>query len=816
METNTLHAIYQGVMALVGRRVQVGTFLGTITSYNVDQDSFDCAFDVGGDRFPVPRSNIAGVLLPHSTPQHQTATVVGLLPQQQGRNEHEWGQQAQAQDAGAQNYGIQQPKYHGHPFDQQQAFGFDSVPHETPVKPALPSHQDPLNLDERTPKQENRVQGQENQLLSANFNRPNTSLVSKNTKTQVFKMMHACYKRDNERAVRQDAFYRGNVIPKYEAIEAAMETPTNVNAGRISTLRSRHLMMKTLSEVADFLPWSAMCYIVNCITSACPLCGRSIALNKLASYENWCKHLDLHGTLGNQISDRFRALDKNQPFLPSINRELAATATWAHVDLRADTAPYDDSIYLTGTSLVPFTSHFHWQSVMFAQLIQENAVVPSSVLCQELVVFGLTYLGVPFSKDRHFYALEDFQRRIQSISSSAFNEYIGVPDHTGSPLTGRHISIIQDGSSTQADYSVDPKPVSEPSILFETSLFGDGFGTGSPDTSSRMHGIFDDVTKQWYNKGEYLAEDVPTFEQLEGMFHSRTDKVQIINILRIITLHQREVVGQTFAELVNSNDVGQFYVLNAFISVCPVCGTCFRCSSLALDNDTWLEHLEGGCRSSIAAEHQNLARQAATRYKELAANKVHRATPCVSLASFQEGDAQLCPPPMARVDIAPMNTKIPSTSLGGVGVIPLTNRLNWRALLLDILLVDEKLRSTSILTQEIVVMGLFYFGLVNQRSPQKFGQYPQLQSFQRDLHRHSHAAYDIYCGIGIKEGDIGSSHTRGKPVSVTQSVIHKYNHYGLSHKSLKRTAGKALGVQDAKKKRKKKKKKTRVLQPDIL
>merc|ERR1711916_239470 len=66
------------------------------------------------------------------------------------------------------------------------------------------------------------------------------------------------------------------------------------------------------------------------------------------------------------------------------------------------------------------------------------------------------------------------------------------------------------------------------------------------------------------------------------------------------------------------------------------------------------------------------------------------------------------------------------------------------------------------------------------------GQYPQLQVFQKKLHLASNSAYDIYCGAGIKEGELGSCHTRGRPVAATKAVVRCYNHYGLSHKSLQR------------------------------
>jgi hypothetical protein len=210
--------------------------------------------------------------------------------------------------------------------------------------------------------------------------------------------------------------------------------------------------------------------------------------------------------------------------------------------------------------------------------------------------------------------------------------------------------------------------------------------------------------------------------------------------------------------------------------VCPFCGCAVAATTLAVDEPAWLEHLGTHGEEGVLVARRFRAAATAVNVGAGAGAEPAPATQAAARAAVAAA--------AARVDAAPVN-EAPDAFCKGV--LPLCSRFDWRALLLHVLLERGLLLPTSVLCQEIVVLGLFFFGLVNQRSPQKFGQYPQLQAFQTQLHRASPTAYKLYCG-GIKDGALGQLHIRGKPVPVTTAVLQAYHHYGLSSKSMHRIA----------------------------
>lgn len=457
--------------------------------------------------------------------------------------------------------------------------------------------------------------------------------------------------------------------------------------------------------------------MINSITTACPMCGRAIALNKLASHENWCKHLECsHGSTGASIAARFRAFDKNSPAPPQISTSFT---DWVFVDKRNDMAPLDLQITERTRNLVPFTSHIHWHAVMFHQLMVEEALSADSILVQELVVKGIEYYGLNIDAESRFRSLFNFQKELSKFSL------------TFSAYAKEHVDVIN---------------MSKPDVLPSVSW-------------SEMI------------RAQYKAHETsyPSFESIEQAIN-RVGGKQAVNALRVLVLRNRQILKSTF-EVIGYKGTCQIsdFVVNAYITCCPLCNEEVRASSCDLGDDSLCLHFESA--------HGNLGKQLANVYRHL--DKSQGGVPQISSGSLNL-------PQLKVLEVRPDLAKVYAHSFGS-GIIPLRYEcIDWKGLVFDNLLTNHILSPCSVLTQEIVVIGLFYFGLVNQRSPQKFGQYPQLQTFQKGLHEFSSTGYDLYCGAGIKEGELGSSHTRGRPVQATKDVISRYHHYGLSHKSLQR------------------------------
>mmetsp|Transcript_20558 Transcript_20558/g.26229 ORF Transcript_20558/g.26229 Transcript_20558/m.26229 type:complete len:1055 (+) Transcript_20558:58-3222(+) len=601
---------------------------------------------------------------------------------------------------------------------------------------------------------------------------------STTTKTGVFKIMHSCYRCMSGMSGRQDAYYGANMIPVYSFIEKSLQTPSNINAARLSALRSRFLMKRTLSQVKDLLPCPPEKYIVNSITTACPICGRAIALNKLASHENWCKHLECsHGEIGASIAARFRALDKNfADQVPELKLEVEKPEadiskkdkySWVDVEKRADMAPVDCSIFDTPSCLVPFTSRFHWHAIMFDQLLSETALQPNSVLTQELVTTGLLHYGIDLDAPHRFRRLVDFQENMMRSSRVAFSVYSNK----------HHPDLVSNPKSKEIESMNIHVNVSAQRVM------SDLMNVNPNKSSSKLPSLFNAV------RSCYKDNTVKYFSEIE-LEVAKIDGARSVNALRLVILRRRQLMMKTLKDVIDkithSSDPSDMfpkedelvinpaaYVVNILYTTCPLCKEMVYSESDSLHDDSWCRHLE--------TNHGDYGQAIAVRYRALERNLEEAEIPKIvnSVGSLK---LQVPFTESERIDMAPLREEPTNENK----LIPMMNKIDWRALMFDDMLTNNVLTSESVLTQEIVVMGLFYFGLVNQRSPQKFGQYPQLQGFQKLVHETSSSAYDVYCGVGIKEGELGSSHTRGRPVHATTAVIRKYHHYGLSHKSLQR------------------------------
>eukprot|EP00510_Aplanochytrium_minuta_P004266 CAMPEP_0184012824 /NCGR_PEP_ID=MMETSP0954-20121128/4657_1 /TAXON_ID=627963 /ORGANISM="Aplanochytrium sp, Strain PBS07" /LENGTH=1056 /DNA_ID=CAMNT_0026292915 /DNA_START=183 /DNA_END=3354 /DNA_ORIENTATION=- len=625
------------------------------------------------------------------------------------------------------------------------------------------------------------------------------------TKTGVFKTMHSCYRCMSGMSGRQDAYYGANMIPVYSFIEKSLQTPSNINAARLSALRSRYLMKRTLQQVKDILPCPPEKYIINSITTACPICGRAIALNKLASHENWCKHLECsHGEIGASIAKRFRALDKNLgDKIPELKTEVkdepkptngrkkggSNQYSWVDIEKRADMAPLDTSIFDTPECLVPFTTRFHWQAIMFDQLLSEGALLPYSVLTQELVAFGFQYYGLELKQKHRFKRLVNFQESIMRASRAAFSVY-----SNGDERLHPDLITITDGDNTKAN---DLNAMNIQNNVSAQRVMSDLMNVKKEESESKKvpSSVEIPALQRWIKtvRSCYAEQDGISFSSIEASL-IKEGGTQAVNALRLIVLRRRQLLVKTLKDVIDflpaASDPSDLfpreaelslnpaaYVVNVLYTMCPLCQEIVESESDCVHDDSWCKHLEtkhGAVGSAIAA-----------RYRALERNENENDIP--EITSHKEAIV-LQRPLTERSDLAPLKEDPSTRNLDEprAQLIPLITKIDWRALMFDDLLIQTALTPESVLTQEIVVMGLFYFGLVNQRSPQKFGQYPQLQAFQKLVHETSSSAYDVYCGVGIKEGELGSSHTRGRPVHATKHVIRRYNHYGLSHKSLQR------------------------------
>lgn len=468
--------------------------------------------------------------------------------------------------------------------------------------------------------------------------------------------------------------------------------------------------------------------MINSITTCCPICGRAIALNKLASHENWCKHLECcHRDVGKAISARFRALAKNAEDVPSLETDFDK---WAEIKTRVDMAPTSESGVYTSRHLVPLASDQHWISVLFHQLLAEGALLPYSIITQEIVVFGLNHYNMRTSERVQFEDLRNFQTALARYPQSfrAYcEEHVGVVELTGN------------------------EPPTEDFAAAEEAIR--------------------DLYNSYTLKGAR-----PSFKEIENAIRTTAvnDGEKAVNALRLVVLRRRQLLSQCFKSAGYRSHASQLskFVVNAAVTCCPLCNEEVVSSLNDLGDNALCLHL--------TTAHGKAGPAIANIYSTLDRNEHISAIPLVGLPPLATCNADL------RPDFAADDTvEVASESVSTLVSLKETS-IDWRSVMLDHLLQTVVLRSTSVMTQELVIMGLFYFGLVNQRSPQKLGQYLQLQAFQVGLHERSGPGYEIYIGAGIKEGDLSASYTRGRPVQATREVIQSYHHYGLSRKSIQR------------------------------
>ena len=405
---------------------------------------------------------------------------------------------------------------------------------------------------------------------------------------------------------------------------------------------------------------------------------------------------------------------------------------WVDIEERADMAPMNEERPgEANINLMPLTSKLHWHAVLFHQLLQDGALLAGSVVTQELLAKGLQYYGMKPRVSSYMRELYSYQQRLSGFELT-FEAY-----------TQEHVNVIElEGTMCES-----PSP-------------------------------------KWFNVYKKLygvdgTESPPTFQKLESAIEDACG-TKAVNAMRIMVHRKRQVLKNTFEAAGYSTESAlrvRDCVRNAYVTCCPICSKEIR-SGVEFNDKGLCEHFvkEHGELGRLLSEFYTLA----LYEKDLKAVAGQRES--LTLPEL------VCP--VAQADSAKTyaeeSRKMVSLEEGG---------MHWRSLMFENLLSNEILTPCSVLTQEIVVIGLFYFGLVNQRSPQKFGQYPQLRAFQKGLHDFSNAGYDIYCGVGIKEAALGSSHTRGRPVHATKEVIRRYHHYGLSHKSLQRNDRKRRSAQ---------------------
>ena len=486
-------------------------------------------------------------------------------------------------------------------------------------------------------------------------------------------------------------------------------------------------MRVQLDPIKDKLSCPAEKYVINSITTCCPICGRAIALNKLASHENWCKHLECcHRDVGKAISNRFRALAKNADDIPSIETEFSS---WAEIKPRVDMAPSTGSNPYFNGRLVPLASEQHWIAILFHQLLVEEALLSHSIMTQEIVVFGLKHFKIGVTGRFQFEDLVRFQANLARYSKS-FKGYCE-----------EHVAVIE------------------------------SVGDGSNIPQAR------DNSEEGRSAYGGIMSPRPHFAEIEKtLMGASPDGVKTVNGHRLLVLRRRQLLRRTF-EIVGYRLEPLYissFVVNAAVTCCPFCNVELSPSLDDLGDVALCVHMR--------SVHGKVGNLVASIYSSLDNNEI------VSHVSSEVLPPLGTPRGAIRHDFARDYEQEPANGAESkVKFIPLKpSCIDWRSIMLDHLLRTKVLSTTSVLTQELVIMGLFYFGLVNQRSPQKLGQYLQLQKFQVGLHERSGPGYDIYIGAGIKEGDLSAAYTRGRPVKATKAILQSYHHYGLSRKSIQR------------------------------
>jgi len=610
-----------------------------------------------------------------------------------------------------------------------------------------------------------------------------------NTKTEIFRQVHSCY-RSTEPGKSSE-----NVVPTYEDIERKLAIDSNINAARVATLRCRAIMRKALEPAQHLVPDDlADRIVVNCITALCPLCGRTIALNKLGSLENWCKHLSLHGAVGASLALRYRAFDKNSDSVPALHDlDQTQVNSWTALKDRSDAAPDDDDPRTCPINRVPMLSKINWEVLVYSQLLNDGAFDYRSVVSQELLATGMKSFGIPFHGPTHLVMLADMQKRLSAVPGDAFKVYLGENEEHHVDARGCYEGLIpgtcpdHEDTETFVSNALQGKDPLARVIWCALHLKTDR----SIKIANVVHKLYKDFTEEEkninirYDTIEKLLDELDEVEGTKSGLRSR-------DAARLIVTRRRQILDMALAEIFPDERVRRRaaarVAVNAMVDSCPFCEQVFLATTFALDHAIFLDHLRG-CKVNPQASAAFAARLVAfgTSAEDVEIPPLDTSlwdrsqffpkTP-VHLNDIRK-DAM--PTPVVDEKMEP-DVRVDTN---------LAMRMDWSALMFNALIRAGILTCKSVLSQEIVALGLFFFGLVNQRSPQKFGQYPQLHSFQVALHRAGPQGYDEYCGLGIRDQHLGSSHIRGRPVAVTSSILRAYRHLGLSAKSLKRFAASA-------------------------
>ncbi|GBG33047.1 Hypothetical Protein FCC1311_092712 [Hondaea fermentalgiana] len=634
-----------------------------------------------------------------------------------------------------------------------------------------------------------------------------------NTKTEIFAQVHSCYRPSDGPKGSE------STVPTYAEIENKLALDNNINAARVATLRCRAIMRKTLEPALHLVsPDFAERVVVNCITALCPLCGRTIALNKLGSLENWCKHLSLHGSIGDSLARRYRAFDKNAQIVDELHEiDQAVVLAWTALKPRPDAAPQNEDPRLCLPNRVPMNSSINWEVLVYSQLLNEGAFDYRSIVSQELMAAGFQAYGIPFHGPTHLAVLTDMQSRLEVVSGNALAAYLGETEvHHVNVLKTKRLSGQNDALKTENKDAQEDKSDGAVACASSSSSSSSSTALTSPCPSVSLRGMdalsraiwcarylvsersrqIAQVVKDCYKgidvDGKVTVDYATIEERLDELDRVESAStalpmVRARDAFRLVCTRRRQIADHALCEIfpddVERTRYGARIAINSMVVVCPFCEKHYFAETFALDHAGYLEHLRT-CTVNPAATKAFAARLVAfgTNAEDLVCpSLLGTCTKADFFPSVPPGPGVLrndtLPPPRADVALSASNVDA-----------NLALRMDWSALMFEALMRAGVLSGKSVLTQEIVALGLFFFGLVNQRSPQKFGQYPQLHSFQVALHRAGPQGYDEYCGLGIRDQHLGSSHIRGRPVAVTSSILRAYRHLGLSAKSLKRFA----------------------------
>lgn len=238
------------------------------------------------------------------------------------------------------------------------------------------------------------------------------------TKAEIFKLLRSLYTSDFDR----------NSLPTYYSLEETLKVPSHINATRLSILRTRNLLRKTLSSVLDLLPCPVEKFVVNSLIMVCPLCAACIYLNKLGSHMNWCKHLiSCHGQKGQIMASRFEFFETNSDVTKEEIKDFVdKNIEFKVIEDRPDMAPILEKV--TPIGLIPYTTSICFETLLLNNLIKEEVFIEKAILLQEVTVFLVIHYGLASGKSlcKLFPELVKFQSSLKSVSPGGMDFYTSV------------------------------------------------------------------------------------------------------------------------------------------------------------------------------------------------------------------------------------------------------------------------------------------------------------------------------------------------------------------------------------------------------